>query len=158
MRRTTAILLLAVALAAGVVIMFSTSQPSKPNFSVRVIRFTLGDTNAVLEITNRAACHVDCWINVQDPNNLAARQPAKHTLTPHSVKECPISVPANLKMPADVSVSGHQPIKYWALRRRLVQWGSAIGVGEWFVPAHYYAHFTLTNTTEWMNSGELRIE
>ena len=123
MRRTTAIRLLAVALVAGAVIAFTTSQPSKPNFSVRVIRFTFGDTNAVLEITNNAACHVDCWINVQDLNNLVARQPAKHTLTPHSVNECPISVPANLKMPADVSVAGHQPIKYWALRRRLASQG-----------------------------------
>ena len=151
MKGTTLKWMVVVGLVVAAVIAFVTSsKPAKPNFSARVVRFTLGDTNCIISITNKSGTSLECSITLGDGG---LHSVGTRILPPHTFHNCSISVSEDPKTNRGIIIVGHQRVENIAWRNLLVRLGHPIGVHKLFVPEVYAVELTLTNTTDWVNAG-----
>ena len=138
--------LIVAALVIATVIAFAVSigRESGPVFSVRVVRYTPGDTNALVEITNNIGSRLNCYSWVHGGTRLAQE------LGPYGMAL--ISLPAKDKYgkAAQVAFIGSRiPSGPWMAR-----WASALARIGIDLHAPRLLQFSVTNTKEWMHSRE----
>ena len=103
--------LLAVGLVAGAAIVFvMSSRPSKPNFSARILRFSPGDSNCIISVTNSSKTKLECECGVTVLDG-GLRSVETRILALHGFHECSISVSDDPKVTRAVIVVGHQPVE-----------------------------------------------
>jgi hypothetical protein len=130
---------------AAVTLLVVSMRPSGPIFSVRVVEFTAGDTNVLVEITNHIGSRLRCdWFS---PGlKRSARDFGAHGMAL-------ISIPAkdHKGMPAEFAFVGSRILNGpWMAR-----WASAlerIGI-DLYEPS--LVQFHVTNVTGWMHSKRI---
>jgi hypothetical protein len=146
MKGTTVKRWIVVGFAVAAVIAFAVfSGPSKPLFSVRVIRYTPGDTNAVLEIDPKFRVECFFWL----PAGSFSR-----TLEPYRRNLISIPITKGRNKADEILIRGGRIVEGSWLRR-LARVLKRVGID-----LHRCAEISIsvTNTTGWMHSREIRDE